>query len=105
MRKTDGRMIGVLDVRHELTTDFLREYGGNIGYAVRPSERKKGYASQMLRLALKYCQSLSIKSARLGCYADNIASIRTIEKCGGIQVEQKRYTNGKPMLVYEVPCK
>lgn len=101
-RKSDDKMLGMIDVRHELTVPFLQEYGGHIGYAVRPAERKQGYATQMLSLALSYCSSLNIHTVKLGCYADNDASIRTIEHCGGICVEQKPYADGKPMLVYEI---
>lgn len=101
-RKADEKMVGVIDVRHELTVPFLQQYGGHIGYSVRPSERKKGYATQMLKLALSYCRSLHISTVKLGCYADNLASIRTIERCGGICVEQKLYTDGKPMLIYQI---
>ena len=101
-RKSDDKMIGMIDVRHELTVPFLQEYGGHIGYAVRPTERRKGYATQMLSLALSYCRSLNIHTVKLGCYADNDASIRTIEHCGGICVEQKPYADGKPMLIFQI---
>nr|QGT51058.1 acetyltransferase [uncultured Firmicutes bacterium] len=105
VRKADEKVIGMIDVRHGLTVPFLQEYGGHIGYAVRPSERRKGYATQMLRLALGYCRSLGIESAMLGCYAENEASVRTIERCGGKRTEEKPYTDGKLMFVYQVPCK
>lgn len=101
-RKSDNKMLGMIDVRHELTVPFLKEYGGHIGYAVRPTERRQGYATQMLSLALSYCRSLNIHTVRLGCYADNNASIRTIEHCGGVCVEQKPYADGKPMLIYQI---
>ncbi len=101
-RKSDNKMLGMIDVRHELTVPFLKEYGGHIGYAVRPTERRQGYATQMLSLALSYCFSLNIHTVRLGCYADNNASIRTIEHCGGVCVEQKPYADGKPMLIYQI---
>ena len=101
-RRSDEKMIGMIDVRHELAVPYLQEYGGHIGYSVRPSERKKGYATEMLKLALSYCRSLRIGTVRLGCYADNIASIRVIEHCGGICVEQKPYLDGKPMLIYQI---
>ena len=79
----------MIDVRHALTVPFLQEYGGHIGYAVRPSERRKGYATAMLRLALQYCADLGIDAVHLGCYADNLPSIRTIERCDGIRIEEK----------------
>lgn len=105
VREADDKILGMIDVRHSLAVPFLQEYAGHIGYAVRPSERRKGYAVQMLRLALQYCCSLGIDMAMLGCYADNEASIRTIERCGGVKQEEKPYTDGKKMCVYHVPCR
>lgn len=43
IRQSDDKILGMIDVRHELAIPFLKEYGGHIGYAVRSSERKKGY--------------------------------------------------------------
>ena len=100
VRKTDGRIIGTVDIRHNLDNEFLSEYGGHIGYAVRPSERRKGYATQILKMALKHAKSIGLSRVMLGCYADNLASIKTIEKCGGVPAETKPYADGKPMNVY-----
>ena len=102
LRQSDGKMLGMIDVRHELTVSFLQEYGGHIGYAVRPLERRKGYATRMLKLALSYCHSLGISAVRLGCYTDNKASIRTIERCGGVCIEEKPYLDEKPMMVFQI---
>ncbi len=105
VRKADRKILGMIDVRHALTVPFLQEYGGHIGYAVRPSERRKGYAAAMLRLALQYCAELGIDAVHLGCYADNLPSIRTIERCGGIRIEEKPYADGKPMYIYAIPVR
>lgn len=102
IRQSDNKMIGMIDVRHELSVPFLQEYGGHIGYSVRPSERRKGYATLMLKLALSYCRSLGIHEVKLGCYTDNEPSIRTIECCGGICIEKKFYVDGKPMFMYQI---
>lgn len=101
-RKSDDKMIGMIDVRHELAVPFLQEFGGHIGYSVRPSERRKGYATLMLKLALSYCRSLDIHEVKLGCYADNEPSMRTIERCGGICIEKKSYIDGKLMFIYQI---
>ncbi len=98
--KRSGIILGIIDIRHSLEQEFLKEYGGHIGYAVRPEERRKGIATRMLRLALQYCRFLGLKRVMLGCYADNIASIRTIIRCGGCRTETKPYRDGKPMNVY-----
>lgn len=105
VRKSDGKILGMIDVCHALTVPFLQEYGGHIGYAVRPSECKKGYATAMLRLALKYCADLGIDAVHLGCYTDNLPSIRTIEHCGGIRIIEKPYTDGNPMYIYAIPIR
>ena len=101
-RRWDSQMLGMIDVRHSLSVPFLAEYGGHIGYAVRPTERQKGYATEMLRLALRYCAELGIQTVRLGCYTDNLPSIRTIERCHGRRIEEKPYLDGKPMFIYEI---
>jgi predicted acetyltransferase len=100
VRKSDNKIVGMVDIRHNLGNVFLAEYGGHIGYAVRPSERRKGYATQILKMALEYGKSLNLAKVMLGCYQDNLASVRTIEKCGGILTESKMYVDGKPMNVY-----
>jgi len=99
VRKRDNKIIGIIDCRHRLN-DFLSEYGGHIGYAVRPSERRKGYATEMLRLALAHYRRLQVDKVMLGCYKDNLPSIRTIEKNGGVLEKEILYPDGKPMLVY-----
>ena len=99
-RTQDGKLIGMIDIRHNLNNAFLAEFGGHIGYAVRPSERRKGYAVQMLKLALAYAKSLGLEKVMLGCYTDNTASFKTILKCGGVLTETKPYADGKPMHIY-----
>lgn len=80
----DDRLIGEIDIRHELSP-FLLRYGGHIGYEIRYSEGGKGYGTRMLALALKYAKSsLGIRRVLITCDDDNCASIRVIEKNGGI---------------------
>lgn len=83
VRQGDGKIVGTIQVRHRLTEELLKS-GGNIGYAVRPSERKKGYATQMLRLALDFAKSLGLRRVLLDCDVGNIASEKTILACGGV---------------------
>lgn len=100
IRETDNHIVGIVDIRHNINVEFLSKYGGHIGYAIRPSERKKGYATAMLKLALKYSKTIGLSKVMLGCFSNNIPSKRTIEKCGGILTETKPYVDGSLMDVY-----
>ncbi|GAA2089061.1 GNAT family N-acetyltransferase [Streptomyces albiaxialis] len=80
--------LGKLCVRHRLTT-HLREQGGHIGYHVRPSARRQGHATAMLRASLPYVRELGIASALVTCDVDNTGSRRAIERCGGV-LEDRR---------------
>ena len=75
------RIVGIIDFRHELK-GFLKDFG-NSGYSVRPSERRKGYASQMLKLILERAREIKLTSFQLSAEKSNEASIKTIIKNGG----------------------
>ncbi len=83
VRKSDNRVVGMIDVRHRLN-DYLLNYGGNIGYSIRPSERRKGYAKEMLRQVLPFCRSLGLSKVLITCNDDNAGSRRTILSNGGV---------------------
>lgn len=79
----DGVVVGVSNLRHELTP-HLRHEGGHIGYGVRPSARGNGYATELLRLTLAQAYLKGITRALLICATTNEASIRTILANGGV---------------------
>lgn len=79
----DGHLIGMIDIRHRLN-DYLLNFGGHIGYSVRKSDRKQGYATEMLALALEECTKLDIRKVLITCDKANTASAKTIIKNGGI---------------------
>ncbi len=79
----DDKLIGLLNIRFDLTNE-LREKYGDIGYGVRPSERRKGYATEMLKYALSICKEKNMQDVILGCYENNYGSNKTILKNGGI---------------------
>lgn len=83
VRKRDGKVVGIIDLRHRLN-GFLLRFGGNIGYSVLPQERGKGYATQMLRLMLEECRALGLEKVLVTCDKENIPSSRTILANGGI---------------------
>lgn len=98
------KLIGLLDIRYDLT-DELREKYGDIGYEVRPSERRKGYANKMVEYALNVCREKNMAYAILGCYDKNIGSNKTIMKNGGVlyrkEIEKKKISD---YWEIEIPC-
>ncbi len=83
VRTEDDCLVGMIDIRHRLN-EYLMQFGGHIGYSVRPTERRKGYAKEQLRLALPYCKQIGIEKALITCYKDNIGSAKTIQANGGV---------------------
>lgn len=82
IRKLDRRLVGMVSIRHELN-EYLERFGGHVGYSVRKLERRKGYATQILSLALEYCRSLGIAKVLVTCDKDNIGSATVIKLNGG----------------------
>ena len=83
VRVADNKIVGMIQFRHYLN-EFLEKYGGHIGYSVRPSERRKGYAKQMLAECLKACKAYGLKDILLTCNQENEGSKRTILANGGV---------------------
>ena len=78
-----GEYVGFVSIRHKLNK-HLRQIGGHIGYQIRPSKRKQGYGTLILKLALQKAKKLGIKKALITCDDDNIGSRKIIESNGGI---------------------
>lgn len=76
-------MVGAVNIRHYLNEALLLN-GGHIGDGVRPSERRKGIATQMIALALDECKKLGIEKVLMVCDKDNIGSAKSIIKNGGV---------------------
>lgn len=83
VRKSDGALVGMLSIRLELI-GYLKEFGGNIGYSVRPKFRRQGHAKRMLAMALPICRELGLKRLLITCLEDNIGSEKTIRANGGV---------------------
>lgn len=76
-------LLGAVNIRHYLN-DYLLKYAGHIGDGIRPSERRKGYATKMISLALQECKKLGIEKVLMVCDKDNIGSRKSIMNNGGI---------------------
>lgn len=92
-------IVGRVHIRHELTP-ALREMGDHIGYAVRPQHRRRGYATQLLRLGLQKLRELGVAHALVTCQDTNLGSIRTIEACGGVLEDITEKPGTMPMRRY-----
>ena len=79
-------LLGAVNIRHYLN-DYLLQFGGHIGDGIRPSERRKGFATKMLYLALEKCEELGLEDVMVTCKEDNIGSAKTIENNCGILKE------------------
>ena len=83
IRRSDNKLVGIIDLRHHIDHPILGTWGGHCGYTVRPSERGKGYAKEMLRLNLNNAKELGISNLLITCHSDNTASEKTILANGG----------------------
>ena len=81
--RPDGTILGQAGLRHRLTP-ALEDFGGHIGYAIRPSARGKGYGTKMLAMALDEARDMGLPRVLITCDPANIASVRVIQKNGGV---------------------
>jgi predicted acetyltransferase len=79
----NNKLIGFLSIRYDLPQSLVDIYG-HIGYGVRPTERRKGYAKEMLKSALPFCREINLENVLITCIDDNIGSEKTIIANGGI---------------------
>lgn len=84
IRKSDNKLVGIIDLRHHINHPILGAWGGHCGYTVIPSERGSGYAKEMLRLNLYNAKELGLDKILITCHSDNTASEKTILANGGV---------------------
>ncbi len=84
IRKSDNKLVGIIDLRHHINHPILGTWGGHCGYTVRPTERGKGYAKEMLKLNIQNAKSLGIDKLLITCHTENTASEKTILANNGV---------------------
>ena len=105
VRESDDKIVGMVNIRLALN-DFLANEGGHIGYCIRPTERKKHYATAMLKDALQVCKTIGIKDVIVTCDKSNIASAKVIRNCGGeLDAEFFSNTYGETIQRYVIKLK
>ena len=82
IRKNDNKIIGTINVRWNLTEEMKR-FGGNIGYGIRPTERRKGYNKINLYLGMIEAVKVGLDKVMLSCDVSNIGSDKTLKALGG----------------------
>ena len=82
VREEDQKIVGMVNIRH-CFNDYLERFGGHIGFSIAPSERHKGYGTQMMKKALSKCRELGIDKVLVTCNDDNEGSRIIILKSGG----------------------
>ena len=95
----DGRIIGTISIRHYLNESLIK-HGGHIGYGVRPTERRKGYGTKMLALALEKCRDFGIEKALVTCDKYNIGSAKTVINNAGVFENEITEDNGNILQRY-----
>jgi predicted acetyltransferase len=92
----NGELVGRASLRFELN-EFFAERGGHVGYAVAPTQRRNGYATEILRQSLVLLRAEGVERVLVTCGSDNVASARTIERNGGVYESTVSPVPGDPM--------
>ncbi len=95
----NDKMVGMIDIRLNLPKEWYT--AGHIGYSIRPSERKKGYATLVLKEAIQITKNLKIYPVIITCLENNIASKKVILNNAGILIDEI-IEEGEKNLIYKV---
>ncbi|HOZ44698.1 MAG TPA: GNAT family N-acetyltransferase [Candidatus Dojkabacteria bacterium] len=100
VRAKDNKIIGMVNIRYGVTKENIKKGVGHIGSGVRPTERKKGYGTEILRICLEECKKYNLPEIHLNVREENISAIRTIEKNKGKLNGEIEMDNGEILLNY-----
>ncbi len=89
-----GELFGAIQIRHHIHHPKLIETGGHIGYGICPGERRKGYATKMLALALAEAKTIGLSQLLVTCHETNVGSCKVIESNGGV-FERTAFDEGR----------
>lgn len=92
-----AKVVGVSNIRHALTP-ALRQEGGNIGYGIRPTCRRRGLGTAILRLSLRRAQALGLAQVLVTCAKENVASAKVIRANGGV-LQSEEYLDHRREVV------
>jgi predicted acetyltransferase len=99
IREIDQQMVGICTIRHHLNQEFSVHIAGHIGYSIHPEERRKGYATEQLRLALLEAKKLGIAQVLITAADWNIASQKTIHANGGVYEDTRIDPNSSERML------
>ncbi len=88
IEENGDEVIGRLSIRHSLGNDFLKNFGGHIGYAVKPKYRRKGIGTFLLGEGLKFAEKVGVSEVLITCDEGNIPSKKIIEQGGGRYIDK-----------------
>ena len=94
-----SKLFGAIQIRHHINHPNLMETGGHIGYGICPSERRRGYATRMLALAIPEARKIGLSRLLLTCKESNVGSWKVIESNGGV-FERLSLEDGQPARRY-----
>ena len=82
IRENDSKIVGTINVRWNLSKEML-QFGGHIGYGIRPTERRKGYNKINLYLGMIEAKKVGSDNVMLDCDVNNLGSDKTLKALGG----------------------
>jgi predicted acetyltransferase len=96
------QLVGISSLRHWLSP-WMAEFGGHIGYRIRPNARRRGLGTQLLRLTLSKALELGINPALIVCAPENVASVAIIQRNGGLYDRETKRDDGVRLHRFWVP--